>query len=416
MEYSGGVYTLYYVLANPSAGGFILGAGTLGDNGAVNGLTQTQFGTIWTAGDSYPCVYGTPTDVLVGIATSKSGAYQLEIYHIGASSKQVLSKVAMSTGAQVDGCIALGLTSGYALVYGAAAAAGPVAIITSANGNVWSAPTTVPTTSPITMSSAVAMGNTVNFATVTNAGEQYLNCAYPCSTTSTPLTLASGTGYDNVVLSTNGRSGGASIDGDLPQQPRAGLVSLERRRREHVDAAPGDRRRLDGDYRVRLPPGRLRLRAGDRHSGDHGCGVGHRDLGALHDLVPGLPCGGPLGRQHAGPVGQVGLLALRVVLLPAQRVRLARERAARGLPDRRQHPRQGAGALGDAGLQPALGLRRGRRTPRCPTGTTPTRCPASGWAGSWASRGSAANTSTRATAPRYRWSSTARTSWSTTAP
>ena len=103
MEYSGGVYTLYYVLANPSAGGFILGAGTLGDNGAVNGLTQTQFGTIWTSGDSYPCVYGTPTDVLVGIATSKSGAYQLEIYHIAASSKQVLSKVAMSTGPQPTG-------------------------------------------------------------------------------------------------------------------------------------------------------------------------------------------------------------------------------------------------------------------------------------------------------------------------
>ena len=211
MEYSGGVYTLYYVLANPSAGGFILGAGTLGEQRGREGLTQTQFGTIWNAGDSYPCIYGTPTDVLVGITTSKSGAYQLEIYHISASSKQVLSKVALSTGAQVDGCIVLGLTSGYALLYGAAAAAGPIAIITSVNGNAWSAPTTVPTTSPITMSSAVAMGNTVNFATITNAGEQYLNCVYPCATTSTPLTLASGTGYDNVVLSTNSRSGGASI-------------------------------------------------------------------------------------------------------------------------------------------------------------------------------------------------------------
>ena len=42
----------------PLHGWLLLGAGTLGNNGAVNGLTQTQFGTMWTAGDSYPCVYG----------------------------------------------------------------------------------------------------------------------------------------------------------------------------------------------------------------------------------------------------------------------------------------------------------------------------------------------------------------------
>ncbi|MGA2198460.1 MAG: RHS repeat-associated core domain-containing protein [Nitrososphaerales archaeon] len=211
---SNGVYTLYYVLADPYTRGFFLGTGQLGDNGAVNSLVQTQFGTIWTSGDFNPCVYGSSTDVIVGIMTSNSGADQLEVYHISASTKQVISKMAIATGTLQDGCIPLGLTSGYALVYGAAATGAAISIITSVDGNAWSTPTTAPVTAPITMSSAVAMGNTLHFATVTNAGEQYLNCVYPCSTTSAPLTLASkstGLVYDNVVLSTNARGGGASI-------------------------------------------------------------------------------------------------------------------------------------------------------------------------------------------------------------
>jgi len=213
MYYGSGVYTLYYVLADPGDGGFILGVAQLGNNGAVNNLVQTEFGTVW-GGDSYPCVYGTSTDVLVGIATAKSGAYQLEVYHISPGSKQVLSKVAVSTGSAPDGCIPLGLSSGFALLYGAAATGGPTMIITSANGNVWSAATTTPTTSPITMSSAVSLGNTVDFATVTGAGEGFWSCVYPCSTTSPVLTLASDSGgvtYDNIVLSTNARAGGASV-------------------------------------------------------------------------------------------------------------------------------------------------------------------------------------------------------------
>ena len=50
--------------------------------------------------------------------TSKSGSDQLEVYHISASTKQVLSKTAIATGPVQDGCIALGLSSGYALLYG----------------------------------------------------------------------------------------------------------------------------------------------------------------------------------------------------------------------------------------------------------------------------------------------------------
>jgi RHS repeat-associated protein len=211
--YSGGAYSLYYALADPTTGGFWLGTGQLGNNGAVTSLTRTFFSTSWGS-DSYPCVYGSSGSILVGVATSKSGSYQLEIYHIGPSTMQVLSKTAIGTGTIPDGCIALGLASGYALLYGAAATGSPVQVITSSNGNGWSAPTTASTVAPITMSSAVAMGNTVDFATVTNAGEVYWECSYPCRSTSPVVTLASssgGVGYDNVVLSTNYRGGGESV-------------------------------------------------------------------------------------------------------------------------------------------------------------------------------------------------------------
>jgi RHS repeat-associated protein len=214
VNYNDGVYTLYFVLTDPVTGGFFLGVGQLGNNGAVNSLVSTWYTTVWPAGDSYPCIYGSSSGVVVGVATSQSGSYQLEVYDVNPSTTKVLSKVAVSTGSLPDGCIALGVTSGYALLYGAATTGSPVKVITSTNGNSWSTPTTASTTAAITMSSAVAVGNTVDFATVTGAGEVYWNCAYPCTSTSSVLTLAPDSGgviYDNVVLSTNGRGGGTSI-------------------------------------------------------------------------------------------------------------------------------------------------------------------------------------------------------------
>jgi RHS repeat-associated protein len=214
VAFASGVYTLYYVLADPYTRGFYLGTAQLGNNGAVNGLVQTQFGTVWTAGDLNPCVYGSSTDIIAAIMTSNAGADQLEVYHISASSKQVVSKMEIATGTVPESCIALGLASGYALLYGPAGATGPDMVTTSADGNTWSAATTGPTNSPIVMSSAVAVGNMVNFATISNGAEVYWSCTYPCATTSSPLTLASSatsTSLDNIVLSTNARGGGASV-------------------------------------------------------------------------------------------------------------------------------------------------------------------------------------------------------------
>jgi hypothetical protein len=88
-------------------------------------------------------------------------------------------------------------------------------VSTSADGNVWSSATKAPTnTVAIVMSSAVAIGNTVHFATITSSGEAYWNCNYPCTTTSSVLSLATNSGgasFDNIVLSTDARSAGASI-------------------------------------------------------------------------------------------------------------------------------------------------------------------------------------------------------------
>jgi RHS repeat-associated protein len=213
VDTTNGVYTIYYIEAYPYESGFYIGTGVLGNNGAVSPVQQ-QYRTIWSGGDLYPCIYGSSTDIIAGIMTSNGGADQLEVYHISANTGQILSKTAIATGTVADGCIVLGLPSGYALLYGPAAAAGPDMVITSANGNTWSAATTAPTSSPIVMSSAVAVGNRVDFATISNGGEVYWDCAYPCTSVNTPLTLATLSGsasLDNIVLSTNARSGGDSV-------------------------------------------------------------------------------------------------------------------------------------------------------------------------------------------------------------
>ena len=52
-----GVNTLYYVLADPTSGGFLLGAAQLGANGALNNPSPVLFSTAW-GGNSNTCVYG----------------------------------------------------------------------------------------------------------------------------------------------------------------------------------------------------------------------------------------------------------------------------------------------------------------------------------------------------------------------
>ncbi|MGA2665008.1 MAG: hypothetical protein ABSF83_08700, partial [Nitrososphaerales archaeon] len=209
---SGGVYTMYYVLATPS--GFVLGTAQLGDNGAVKGLAQTTFSTVW-GGDAYPCVYGAPSQVLVGIGTAQAGSYHMEIDSINPSAEKVVITTIEPTGSLQDGCIALGLTSGYAIVYGPATTSGPVMVLTSPSGAfASSSPNPAPTTSPITMSSAVAVGNELAFATPTVSGEGFWSCTYPCATIGAVQTLAADPSsgvYDNPVLSTDARSGGSSL-------------------------------------------------------------------------------------------------------------------------------------------------------------------------------------------------------------
>ncbi|MGA2664039.1 MAG: RHS repeat-associated core domain-containing protein [Nitrososphaerales archaeon] len=212
---SDGAYTLYYALADVYSGGYVLGQARLGDNGAVNGGTPTLIRTQWS-GDSYPCVYGTPTQVIVGIATNRTGSGdQLEVDTVNPATEQVLSKVFEPTGSVMDACIALGLTSGYAVIYGPATTttAGAVTLMLGSNEN-WFSPETTPTASRVAMSSAVAVGNSIDFAAPTAAGEGFWSCTYPCATIGAAQTIASdpsGTTLDNVVLSTNARSGGSSI-------------------------------------------------------------------------------------------------------------------------------------------------------------------------------------------------------------
>ncbi|MDA4122812.1 MAG: hypothetical protein OK456_06500, partial [Thaumarchaeota archaeon] len=210
-----GVYTLYFVLVSPATKQFDLGVGQLGNNGAITGVTQTWISTAWGS-DNYPCVYGSSSGVLVGVATSNGGSSQLEVFNINPSNGHVNSKSTIGTGSAQDGCIALGLISGYALLYApAVTAAGPVVITTSANGVSWNAPLTTATSGDITVSSAVSMGNTVEFAMITSPGNEiFWNCEYPCRATSPVQTLASHATdptLDNVVLSTDARTGGSLI-------------------------------------------------------------------------------------------------------------------------------------------------------------------------------------------------------------
>ena len=161
-----------------------------------------------------------------GLATSKSGAVPAgDLPHQRFQQASALEDRLCPPARKSTGASRFGLTSGYALALRRRCGRWPDRDNHERQRERLVGPTTVPTTSPITMSSAVAMGNTVNFATVTSAGEQYLNCVYPCATTSTPLTLArvGSTLRQRRPLDQQPQWRGVH-HGDLPQQPRRGLV------------------------------------------------------------------------------------------------------------------------------------------------------------------------------------------------
>ena len=243
----------------------------------------------------------------------------------------------------------LGLSSGYALLFGASASTSPIEIATSANGIGWSNPIAGPTTSAITLSSAVSVGNTVSFATETGA-RGLLELHIPVHDGKPrgghrlqPLGVAL-----RQRRSIDQRTNRRSVDhGDLPQH-RRGLVTHERGRRELVDTAAGD---SDNASRV-IVSGSLQ--------GDYDY---VQSVVATTDVAwvtgtsapysiwfPAFPVVVPSAATTSDPWA-VGLLAIRVVLLAAERVRLTGERAARGEPDRPHHPWQKPGALHDEGLQ-----------------------------------------------------------------
>ena len=241
----------------------------------------------------------------------------------------------------------------YAVLYSAATTGSPVDIISSGDGNSWTGPATAPTTATITVSSAVAVGNTVHFATVISSGEVYWNCAYPCSRTSPVLTLApdpsGGANHDDIVLSTNSRSGGDAITATY-----------------HI-ASQVFSRTSDDNGKSWTPPQQVSdpsttSRIGDSLQADYDYVQGTAIV-ATTDVAwimgtsqpysiafPAYPVVVPSAASTSNPWATSGYSPYESYFSQLNVVRLPGKRVARGESDRPRPPRQEPAPLGDQGL------------------------------------------------------------------